>query len=243
MSTKFDTYIGIDPGRKGAMAVLNGDGSLRAFYEAASAEELGAMAIEPVLAEAALRGMVLAAMERPLAYPGLTPIEMAQEAQAVPGVDSVSRIRRVGSIPGLPHPDMHQNALMKLWEKLPKFKGESEFATWAFTVSRNAALSELRAAMRRTQAADTGIPLEELMAGQGLLSQDDPVRALECQDAVRQVIKAMKRVTPKERELLLAMHEDGTVSGEALQLTKAGQTKTRRPLDEAKASARRVLAE
>ena len=53
---EFARYIGIDPGRKGAMAVLDERGQLLLMTDACSTEELGVLDIEPVLLDAVSHG-------------------------------------------------------------------------------------------------------------------------------------------------------------------------------------------
>lgn len=85
----FSYYIGIDPGRKGALAVLNEAGELVLLTDACSTEELGVLSIEPVLLEYACKGQALVVVERPLAFPG------------VPAQDQITLALAAGAASGL----------------------------------------------------------------------------------------------------------------------------------------------
>jgi hypothetical protein len=61
-------YIAVDPGRRGAIAVLDAAGSLIRLEDAASEDRLGATAIALVIREESLHGPMAVAVERPLAF-------------------------------------------------------------------------------------------------------------------------------------------------------------------------------
>ncbi|TDG05112.1 hypothetical protein E1N52_27135 [Paraburkholderia guartelaensis] len=65
---RFERYLAVDPGRKGAIAVLNASGALIRLENAGSVEVLGAEAVSQVLREEATHGAVAVAIERPLAF-------------------------------------------------------------------------------------------------------------------------------------------------------------------------------
>lgn len=64
----FQRYIAVDPGRNGAIAVLDAFGRLIRLEEAGSQDKLGACAISRVLREEAMHGPLAVAVERPLAF-------------------------------------------------------------------------------------------------------------------------------------------------------------------------------
>jgi len=64
----FQRYVAVDPGRKGAVAVLDAFGELIRLEDAGSAHELGAEAISQVLREESAHGPLAVAIERPLAF-------------------------------------------------------------------------------------------------------------------------------------------------------------------------------
>lgn len=64
----FQRYIAVDPGRKGAVAVLDAFGKLIRLEDAGSAQGLGAGAVSQVLREESVHGPLAVAIERPLAF-------------------------------------------------------------------------------------------------------------------------------------------------------------------------------
>lgn len=64
----FQRYIAVDPGRKGAVAVLDAFGELIRLVDAGSKEELGAGAVIRVIREESTHGRLAVAIERPLAF-------------------------------------------------------------------------------------------------------------------------------------------------------------------------------
>lgn len=64
----FQRYIAIDPGRTGAVAVLDASGALLRLEDALSADRLAAVVIARVIHEESRHGPVAVAVERPLAF-------------------------------------------------------------------------------------------------------------------------------------------------------------------------------
>ncbi len=87
----FHLFIGIDPGRKGAMAVLDARGELLSLHDACSGAELGVLDIEPVLRDAVQQGPSLVVVERPLAYPGVPAQDQITLALACGAAAGVAR--------------------------------------------------------------------------------------------------------------------------------------------------------
>lgn len=65
---RIQRYVAVDPGRKGAIAVLDAIGQLVRLDNAGSLEGLGAHAVAQVLREEAIHGPLAVAIERPLAF-------------------------------------------------------------------------------------------------------------------------------------------------------------------------------
>jgi hypothetical protein len=64
----FQRYIAVDPGRKGAVAVLDACGELIRLEDAGSEQELGVGAVSQVIREESTHGPLAVAIERPLAF-------------------------------------------------------------------------------------------------------------------------------------------------------------------------------
>ena len=50
--------------------------------------------------------------------------------------------------------DATQNAFLRVYRFLPRFRGDSKFTTWLFSIARNCALDEVRRARRHKRVAD-----------------------------------------------------------------------------------------
>lgn len=73
--------------------------------------------------------------------------------------------------------DVAQDALVRAYRFLPRYRGDSKFSTWLFAVTRNCCLDELRRKKRRAALVEavSGVPPER--AG-------DPGTRLEVRDAL-----------------------------------------------------------
>lgn len=105
----FTNYIGIDPGTKGAIAVLDAEGRLLSMADAKSTDELGVPAIEPVLQAAVAAGSVLAVVERPLAFPGIP--AQAQVTLALAAGSAMGLARASGAQVEFPTPAQWKKAM------------------------------------------------------------------------------------------------------------------------------------
>ncbi|CAN5717341.1 hypothetical protein BH24ACT26_BH24ACT26_21220 [soil metagenome] len=50
--------------------------------------------------------------------------------------------------------DVTQDAFVRAYRFLPRYRGEAKFSTWLFTITRNCALDEIRRADRRRRLSD-----------------------------------------------------------------------------------------
>lgn len=57
-----------------------------------------------------------------------------------------------------------QDALVRIWKGLPRFRGDSSLSTWVYAVARNACLSALERAAPRTESLDEPARLREAEA-------------------------------------------------------------------------------
>ena len=75
--------------------------------------------------------------------------------------------------------DVTQDAFVRVYRFLPRYRGDSKFSTWVFTIARNCALDELRKKRRRQNLFDkaklqrdvaqvehsTGVEVREALSG------------------------------------------------------------------------------
>ena len=103
--------------------------------------------------------------------------------------------------------DVAQEAFIKAYRALPRFRGQSAFYTWLYRIAVNAAKNHLASAARKPQAVEIegdGANLGD--AVEALRDEDDPEGALrqaELQAAITDAIEAL----PNELRLALTLRE------------------------------------
>jgi RNA polymerase sigma-70 factor (ECF subfamily) len=58
--------------------------------------------------------------------------------------------------------DVCQEVLIRIWQNLPSFRGESSLGTWIFRIAVNTSLQHLRSERRRRSAVDESVAPEDL---------------------------------------------------------------------------------
>lgn len=71
MTALIKRFVGVDPGRDGAIAVLDENGKLLYLGDVLSADNYGLDELKKVLSEAVGAGETVCAVERPIAFPGI----------------------------------------------------------------------------------------------------------------------------------------------------------------------------
>ncbi|MCC7082554.1 MAG: sigma-70 family RNA polymerase sigma factor [Burkholderiales bacterium] len=70
--------------------------------------------------------------------------------------------------------DLAQEVFMKLWQALPRYDGRAQLSTWIYAITRNAAVSALRAHRRSISLSDPAVQAEvEGIAQHSAGSPDD----------------------------------------------------------------------
>ena len=73
--------------------------------------------------------------------------------------------------------DVAQDALVRVYRFLPRYRGDSKFSTWLFSLVRNCCLDELRRTKRRRS-------VKEKVEAQPPVARGDPQVAIEVRDAL-----------------------------------------------------------
>ncbi len=103
--------------------------------------------------------------------------------------------------------DVTQEAFIKAYRALPKFRGDSAFYTWLYRVAINAAKNHLAAQSRRPPQDDIEAETAEQMdAGTRLKEQDTPER-LAMQDEIARTIKQAVDELPDELRTAITLRE------------------------------------
>lgn len=70
--------------------------------------------------------------------------------------------------------DLAQEVFVKLWQALPRYDGRAQLSTWIYAITRNAAISALRARRREMSMSDPAVAEEaEGVAASGGAAPDD----------------------------------------------------------------------
>lgn len=99
--------------------------------------------------------------------------------------------------------DVLQDAFLRAFEKLGKFKGESSFYTWVYRITVNLALSQRR--KRRVvgrQAGELGDPADDA-------TRSDPSRPLDDFERDQFVQMALNALAPEHRAVVVMKEFDG----------------------------------
>jgi RNA polymerase sigma-70 factor (ECF subfamily) len=114
--------------------------------------------------------------------------------------------------------DVYQEAFLKIYKNLPRFRFECSFYTWMYRVVTNVCLDQLR---RRSSRPEDQAPETALHAGGDTSAGDffdrqqepnaasDPERRLMGLEIGRQISTALGRLTPRERMVFEMKHYQG----------------------------------
>jgi RNA polymerase sigma-70 factor, ECF subfamily len=106
--------------------------------------------------------------------------------------------------------DIHQEAFLKVYKKLNSFRFECSFSTWIYRIVTNVCLDHLRRnrALKKNSAME--VDDHELL---NQLSDDrpgnNPEQQLLGQELSAQIVRALRRLTPRERMVFDLRHFQG----------------------------------
>ena len=103
--------------------------------------------------------------------------------------------------------DVTQEAFIKAFRALPKFRGDSQFYTWLYRIAINTAKNHLVARSRRPPAVDVDIADGEQMDGGDYLRDvEDPASSL-ARDRLRAEIDAAITALPEDLKSAVTLRE------------------------------------
>ena len=105
--------------------------------------------------------------------------------------------------------DIHQEAFLKIYKKLDGFRFECSFSTWIYRIVTNVCLDHLRRSRARRKSS--AIEVDDNLLDQ--VSDDrpanNPERQLLDQELSAQILRALRRLTPRERVVFDLRHFQG----------------------------------
>jgi RNA polymerase sigma-70 factor, ECF subfamily len=94
--------------------------------------------------------------------------------------------------------DVVQDAYLRAWRAIGKFRGEAQFSTWMYRITANAAASHTR--KRKRHATE---PLEAVVEPADTHPASQPAAAAESADSLQRIAGALDELPPKLRALVV----------------------------------------
>lgn len=117
--------------------------------------------------------------------------------------------------------DVFQEILIKVYRKLPGFRGESGFFTWLYRVGVNATWDYLRKRKRRpTFSLEAAIEEKRLSPKKLVARGDAPGKASAIQDEMELLRRALETLPAKHRVILQLKEEEGLSYEEMAQVLR-----------------------
>ena len=106
--------------------------------------------------------------------------------------------------------DVTQDAFIRAWKAMPKFRGDSQFYTWVYRIAVNTAKNHLVAKKRRPPGSDIDInDAENFMDADGLRDIENPENALSGEEMAKAVHEAMMALPEDLRTAVTLREFDG----------------------------------
>jgi len=134
--------------------------------------------------------------------------------------------------PGEDALDLTQDVFVKAYTELPRFHGRSAFYTWLYRITVNTCIDRVRRARR-----ERCIPLDEGIQT-AAVEVDDPARALEEKELAQAVERAIGKLSPKLRTVMILHDVRGLAMHQVAQILGCRQATVRTRLFRARAQVR-----
>jgi RNA polymerase sigma-70 factor, ECF subfamily len=94
--------------------------------------------------------------------------------------------------------DVVQEAYLRAWRAIGKFRGEAQFSTWMYRITANCAATHLR--KRKRQRAE---PIDSIVEPADTHAESHPAPAAESADTLQRIGAALDELPPKLRTLVV----------------------------------------
>ena len=138
--------------------------------------------------------------------------------------------------------DVMQEVLVSLTRSLPKFRGESSLATWAYTVARNACARQRRKGAHEPQRIESLEGGGDRSALQVPDRRQDPQRALERHDLRSAIERAIAELPGSQKEVLVLRDVEGLTAAQVGHLLGINERAVKARLHRARVTLRKLLA-
>lgn len=103
--------------------------------------------------------------------------------------------------------DVAQEAFIKAYRALPKFRGDSAFYTWLYRIAINTAKNHLVARGRRPPSSDVDVDESEQYDGQSVLREIENPENMLFGEELRRVVESAIRALPEDLRTALTLRE------------------------------------
>ena len=116
--------------------------------------------------------------------------------------------------------DVVQEAFVKVWEELPRFRGESAFSSWLYRIVYNLSLNKLRGTKFKKLLRISEEREDDEEASWNIPSQDlTPDETLILNERRERLESAIKKLPTKQRSIFVMRHEQGLSNTEIAEIT------------------------
>lgn len=134
--------------------------------------------------------------------------------------------------------DVAQEALIRAWRAMPRFRGEAAFSTWLHRITVNTAWT-----LRKRAARHDAQPLDEMVVDTTLDHSTGPEKAGEMIELRAGLRRAIEQLTPGQRAVLVLRDVYGWSHGEVARELGISHTTAKVRLHRARKRVRTLLEE
>jgi len=108
--------------------------------------------------------------------------------------------------------DLAQEAFLRVWKALPRFRGESAFFTWFYRIIRNVGIDWVRSHRHESGVEfDDAMGLQHVEAGARTMpaKMESPDAGMRGREVRERINEAMQKLSPEHREVILLRELEG----------------------------------
>lgn len=135
--------------------------------------------------------------------------------------------------------DVTQETFIKVFKSISRFRGDSSVETWIYRIAVNSALNHLRKMGRRKEEPLDGVPEGEIPATKR--PSDDPERCLERNEIRQAISRAMGKLSPEHRAVVVLHDIEGLTHVEISKILGCSEGTVKSRLHYARRKLRKIL--
>ena len=134
--------------------------------------------------------------------------------------------------------DVAQEAAIKIYRALGRYRAEASFSTWVYAITRNAAMDFLRR-RKKTQEAEYSLPLWEFSL---VIPEADASDEIASREELRALYALIEALPPAQREVLILRDVDGYAYEEIAEILQISLGTVKSRIARARAAVRQAYA-